>query len=123
MQKEKELDSTADLNKPLAMPTYENGMTVEQFIAKLAADTDSDEDDKISLNNENLPGSCKSQYAMKFKLDTDQAIQNFIMTKKKEVSKGNTKGRFPAAFQTNAGAWLVDRKWKQTANPDAWRAE
>ena len=54
-------------------------MPIEEFLAKLELDTVSDDDDVISLENEKLPGTCKSQYAMKFKLDTDKSIENFIM--------------------------------------------
>ena len=90
-------------------------------MAKLDEDTASDEDDNVSLDNEKLPGSCKSQYAMKFKLDTDRSIENFITAKKKEFAKSVTKGRFNPAFKTNAGAWMVDRDWKKTANPEAWK--
>ena len=97
-KKEAELASREDLMK-VTMPTYDDGMTVEEFIAKLAADTDSEDEEKLWIEeNEKLPGTCKSQYAMKFKLDTDQAIENFIMQQKKEVVKSTTKGRFPSAF-------------------------
>lgn len=98
-------------------------MSVEEFLQKLEQDTASDDDDLLSQDKESLPGSCKSQYAMKFKLDTDYAIETFIMQKKKEVIKSVTKGRFQSGFATNAGAWMQDREWKQKANPEAFKAE
>ena len=49
-------------------------MPIGEFLQKLELDTTSDDDDLISLENEKLPGSCKSQYAMKFKLDSDSSI-------------------------------------------------
>ena len=73
-------------------------MTVEEFLKKLELDTTSDYDDAMSAENEALPGSCKSQYAMKFKLETDKAIETFITSKKKEWDKSKTKGRFQSAF-------------------------
>ena len=77
--------------------------TIEEFLQKLDQDTASEEEDNVSLDNEKLPGSCKSQYAMKFKLETDRSIENLIMAKKRVFDKSVTKGRFQPAFQTNAG--------------------
>ena len=44
------------------------------------------------------------------------------MRKKNVVMKSVTKGRFHANFTTNAGQWINDRKWKQMANQDAYKA-
>ena len=60
-------------------PLYKDCNTIEEFLFKLDQDTGSEGDDGASLDNERLPGTCKSQYAMKFRLDTDKSIENFIM--------------------------------------------
>ena len=60
-------------------PLYKDCNTIEEFLFKLDQDTGSEGDDVASLDNERLPGTCKSQYAMKFRLDTDKSIENFIM--------------------------------------------
>ena len=61
-------------SQELAEREIKPSMPIEEFLQKLELDTASDEDDLISLENEKLPGSCKSQYAMKFKLDSDSSI-------------------------------------------------
>ena len=75
---------------------------------------------KDVLANEQLPGSCKSQYALQFRLDSDKSNANFMQRVENARVKTLTKGRFPIQYQTNAGVWVKDREWKQSANPKAW---
>ena len=46
------------------------------MLEKDAADSENEE--KFTLDHQSIPGSCKSHYALKFKLETDIAIENFI---------------------------------------------
>ena len=103
-------------------------------------DSDEEQERLKTLEDEILPGTCKSQYALKFRLISDQNNANFMkdVSKNFVLSKSNdsyihmnfnqinqnsankrtkTKGRFPTNFQTNAGVWMRDRDWKETANP------
>ena len=58
-------------------------VSVEEYLQLLTGPDFSDDDDIVNLENERLPGSCKSQFAMKFKLYTDRQIENRIMENKK----------------------------------------
>ena len=50
------------------------------------------------LKNEALPGSCKSQYALKFRLQTEQENADFAKRKIEIREKKLTKGRFPIEY-------------------------
>lgn len=51
-------------NKAAAQSTLK---TTEQLIHDLTLDLDNEKDREETLKNETLPGSCKSQYALKFR--------------------------------------------------------
>jgi len=59
-----------------AVPKDSLAITTEQMIRDLVIDSDG-EDEEL-FRNETLPGSVKSQYALKFRLDTDKANANFM---------------------------------------------
>ena len=69
---------------------------------------------KTSLENESLPGTCKSQYALNFRMKQDANNANFMIEKQTDplAHKTKTKGRFPREYSTNAGVWVNDREWK-----------
>lgn len=106
---------------PIKAP--ENVTTTEQLIRDLTLDLEDDEDRLMALQNEQLPGSCKSQYALQFALKTEKANADFMQRKIEVREKKMTKGRFPIPYQTNAGVWMNDRSWKKTANPNSWNKE
>lgn len=82
-------------------------------------DSDEEQERLKTLEDEILPGTCKSQYALKFRLISDQNNANFMkdINQNSANKRTKTKGRFPTNFQTNAGVWMRDRDWKETANP------
>mmetsp|Transcript_41525 Transcript_41525/g.54669 ORF Transcript_41525/g.54669 Transcript_41525/m.54669 type:complete len:106 (+) Transcript_41525:1675-1992(+) len=84
---------------------------------------DNHDEREEELLNETLPGSCKSFYALKFRLQTDKDNANFAQRKETTMHKTSTKGRFPIPYKTNAGMWMKDREWKQRANVKMHKAE
>ena len=120
-----EFDSQAEIKdtKKEKEPPLAKGTSTEQLIHDLLKDCEDEEELKDVLQNEQLPGSCKSQYALQFRLDSDKANANFMQHVENIREKKVTKGRFPIQYQTNAGVWVQDREWKQKANPKAWNSE
>ena len=102
-------------------PPKDPQKTTEQLIHELTLDVDDEQDRMDTLKNEALPGSCKSQYALKFRFQTEQDNADFMQRKDQQRDKTLTKGRFPIQYQTNAGVWVKDREWKRTANPNSWK--
>ena len=71
-----------------------------------------------------MPGSCKSQYALKIAMDNDKKNADFMRAKPEPLYRMKTKGRFNnIEYQTGAGVWMKDREWKRSANPDLWSTE
>ena len=100
--------------------SIEAAMAAEQLIMDLTEnDQDFNEEIKTQLENESLPGTCKSQYALKFRMKSDANNANFMIESEKNplAVKTKTKGRFPREYKTNAGSWINDREWKNKANP------
>ena len=46
------------------------------------------------LESENLPGSCKSKWALEYKVKMEKAIEDALEWEEVVKQKGNTKGRF-----------------------------
>ena len=94
--------------------TYENqpessAQKTTTMINKLELEGDSSDEEKRGY--EHLQGSIKSQFALKFKLQTDLAIESAFERKKVDTSKSKTKGRFQVEIPTNAAVWVVDKEW------------
>jgi hypothetical protein len=59
----------------------------------------------------------KSQWAQRYKLDSNLAIEKSLAYKKRTFDKRHTKGAFSGTeFKTNAGCWIRDRDWKYKVN-------
>lgn len=97
--------------------------TAEQLIKELTLDLDDAEETLENLQNESLPGTCKSQFALQFRMLTEKDNANFANRKIDLMERTITKGRFPINYKTNAGSWMNDREWKKTANRNAWNGE
>lgn len=69
-----------------------------------------------NMRQEHLPGPTKTKWSLKYKNDTDQAIEAKLGYHEAEVQKRRTKGLFPIQTATNAGNWLVDKEWQKKAN-------
>ncbi len=54
-----------------------NGKTAEQLIKELTLDESDDEHKLEVLENETLPGTCKSSYALQFRMQTEADNANF----------------------------------------------
>jgi len=65
---------------------------------------------------EHLPGSVKSKWALKYKLDRSAAIEQSLEFKGRVFDKRKTKGMFQEETSTNAGNWIRDRRWQHKAN-------
>lgn len=77
----------------------------------------SDTEFETNLDAENLPGAVKTMYGLKLKLVSDHSYANTFGKEKKPIEKANTKGRFASTFKTNAGSWMKDKRWFDSANP------
>ena len=78
-------------------------------------------DEQVALVNqfqsEALQGPVKSKFALRYKFDTDQAIEQSLEYKKMEIAKRKTKGLFAnVSMATTAGNWMKDRNWQHQAN-------
>ena len=87
------------------------------------AEQEKKEELKTSLQQEKLPGTIKSQWALKYKLNLDKAILDALSHEEVIKEKVKTKGRFQIEASTNAGSWIKDRKWMHLANPGLKAAE
>jgi hypothetical protein len=58
----------------------------------------------------------KSQWAIKYKFDTEQALEKSLVSPKREIPKRKTKGMFNPQLLTNAGNWLKDKQWQRRSN-------
>jgi len=65
----------------------------------------------------------KTKWALKYKLNLDQAILDALSAEEVIAEKVKTKGRFQIEAQTNAGNWMKDREWIYLANPKLKQAE
>ena len=73
---------------------------------------------KRTAKEETLPGSCKSMYALNFKLALDAKEQNFAKRQPKEGPiKITQKGHGIVDYNTVAGHYLKDREWARIVNP------
>ena len=100
--------------------SLEAALAAEQLILDLTEnEQDQNEEIKTQLENESLPGTCKSQYALNFRMKSDVNNASFMIESEKDplAQKVKTKGRFPRDYRTNAGVWINDREWKKVANP------
>ena len=70
------------------------------------------------MNIEKLSGNVKSKFAQGFKLEMDKLIEKALFKKEEIKNRGKTKGRFHFEASTNAGNWMIDKKWKYKANPN-----
>lgn len=73
-------------------------------------------DDQVDMMNqiqsETLQGPVKSRFALRYKFDTEQAIEKSLDFKKLEFDKRKTKGLFQnVSMATSAGNWMNDRNW------------
>lgn len=93
------------------------------MIRDMSIDMDTHEQRDEELQTETLPGSCKSLYALQFRMKTDTANANFAQRTEKVWHKKATKGMFPIPYTTNAGMWMKDREWKMQANQKVWDGE
>ena len=75
------------------------------------------------LDREKLPGTVKSKWAIEYKMKMDQVIEDALKAKLEKEIKLKTKGRFQIQARTNAGNWMMDRDWKNSANPSLQKAE
>ena len=85
---------------------------------ELMAKRNEQQDVLDQLGKEKLPGPVKTKWALNYKLGMDKAIEDALDVKEIKAEKVKTKGRFQIEAKTNAGAWMVDRKWTFLANPD-----
>ena len=107
------------MNHAISNKTISEINLEEDFIAEL----ERKEDLKTSLKLEKLPGTIKSQWALKYKLNLDKAILDALSHEEVIKEKVKTKGRFQIEASTNAGSWVKDRKWMHMANPALKAAE
>jgi len=83
-----------------------------------------EEEERVDqLLRERLPGIIKTKWALKYKLNLDQAIEDALSYEETIVEKQRTKGRFLIEARTNAGNWMRDRDWIHLANPGLKHAE
>lgn len=69
-----------------------------------------DDDETLSPRpNEQLNGQVKTQWAQKYKFDSDLALENSIGLQKRVFAKRLTKGTFNPEYLTNAGNWMKDK--------------
>ena len=69
------------------------------------------------IQSETLQGPVKSKFALRYKFDSDQAIEKSLDFKKLEIAKRKTKGLFQnVSMATSAGNWMRDRNWQHQAN-------
>lgn len=102
--------------------TIEAADKAEQLIRDLTLKTQDavQEEMQNSFVNESLPGSCKSQFALEYRMTSDRNNANFMAKNQSNViHKSKQRGKFPIEYQTTGGSWLKDREWKRTANPSA----
>ena len=95
------------------------GQKASQLIGSLTLDVaDVEEQETIeALKNEELSGTCKSGYALQYKMNTDQDRAKMQLIKEQPRHRSKTRGRFPIDYVTSAGSFMQDRQWKYTANP------
>ena len=73
-----EFDSQAEIKDTKREQALAKQTSTEQLIHDLLKDAEDEDELKDVLENEQLPGSCKSQFALQFRLESDKANANFM---------------------------------------------
>ena len=107
------------MTSKLYEPAIKASRRATKRIMDLTLNLDEDiEELERAAKEETLPGSCKSKYALSFKMTLDEKEKNFAMLHPKQGPiKINQKGVGIVEYQTVAGHWLKDREWAKKVNP------
>ena len=74
------------------------------------------------MKDENLPGSCKTMYALNFRMGLDEKDRDFALIKPKpDPIRIKQKGKFKVKISTGAKHWLKDRDWAKTVNTNVFK--